>query len=297
MKPDPDMLITSLTNQYGGARMVAEKIGPLLAGCSLVVVPFAGGMSELPYIDAPKLIVCDRHRHLMNLARVMQDAKFGPRLYRVLRREVFHPDTLSHAQDICLGLEADDDGLFGAADGSDKRERSIHAAAAYAICCWMGRGGNSGTDTEFTGKLPVRFSPNGGGSAQRFKFWVASIPSWRRVLRRCEIVCGDGFEILSHCHDSGRVGIYCDPPWVSAGMKYRHPFTESDHRELSRVLSGFSRARVVIRYGDEPLIRSLYPAVGLGGKWQWMLNPSRSQANGEVDEVLIVTRNVKGGCE
>ena len=48
---------------------------------------------------------------------------------------------------------------------------------------------------------------------------------------------------------------------------------------------------VVVRYGDCELVRKLYPpGLWSDGRWQYVVNPSRDQANGEVHEVLIVKR-------
>jgi hypothetical protein len=269
--------------------MVAERIGPELGKRSLVVVPFAGGMSELPYIDAGKLLVNDRHRHLVNLARVLSDPHLGLALYRRLRREVFHPDTLAAAQGRCSGREmefCDEGSLFNSSLGDRRHAALAHLewAADYAICTWMGRGGRSGTEGEFRQGLPIRYSPNGGGSAQRFHNWVASIPAWRRVLRRCEFATDDALDVIAACHDSARCGIYCDPPWPDVGDKYTHADNYAFQRRIASALSRFTAARVVVRYADHPLIRELYPR----DRWTWLTYPSRAQTNDKFDEVLIL---------
>lgn len=291
-----NMRVTAVANWYGCARMVAQKIGPLLAGCSLVVVPFAGGMPELPFIDAAKLVVNDKHRHVINLADTLRCDLLGPQLYRRLRRQVFHPATLANAQVFCERIDrqltASDSDLFAGEEKLAlwKDESRLRWAEAYAICTWMSRGGKSGAKGEFNGALPVRYSPDGGGSAQRFHGWVASIPAWRRVFRRCEFTCEDAFDVLAKGHDSKRCGYYCDPPWVGAGLKYTHPFTVADHRRLAKQLGKFDQSRVVLRYGDEPLVRELYPSTESGGPWKWIRYDSRSQQNGDVAEVLILNR-------
>lgn len=296
MSDHKDIKVTAVANWFGGARMVADRIGPLLSGCSLVVVPFAGGMSELPYINAAKLLVNDKHRHLINLAEVMADPEFGPQLYRRLRRAVFHPDTLAQAQARCAEREAalqasesGGGGLFGAAKYTlpgGKIFDTFDAAFDYAICSWMGRGGSAGTRGEFNGSLPIRYSPNGGGSGQRFHNWTASMPAWRRILRRCEFTTDDALDMLAATHDSERCGIYCDAPWPDDGDGYRHTVDDGFQRKLAKRLGEFNQARVVVRYADHPLIRELYPDSPFD--WKWIRYPSRSQHNGTVDEVLIL---------
>jgi DNA adenine methylase len=288
-----EMKVTAVANWFGGARMVADRIGTLLRGCSLVLVPFAGGMSELPYIEAAKLLVNDKHRHLINLARVMAHPTMGPKLYRSLRRLPFHPVALMAAQSRCSERgEAVETGavsdLFGStrAPATAPTAPDLEWAIDYAVSSWMGRGGNAGTRGEFNGALPIRYSPNGGGSGQRFHNWTASIPAWRRVLRRCEFSTDDALEMLAAAHDNPKCGIYCDPPWPDAGDGYRHTVDETFQRSLAERLRTFNEARVVVRFGDHPLIRALYPET----VWTWQRYPSRSQHNKAVDEVLILNR-------
>jgi DNA adenine methylase len=148
----------------------------------------------------------------------------------------------------------------------------------------MGRGDKGGTKDEFSGKLPVRYSPNGGGSAQRFWGAVASIDAWHLVFQRCEFTCDDAFDVLDKTHDSDKVSVYSDCPWPDAGDGYTHDFDEAAQRRLAAKLATFERARVVVRFGDHPLIRELYPE----SHWRWIRYPNRGQGNGAFGEVLLV---------
>lgn len=284
----PAPQVSAIANWFGSSRMVADRIGPELAGCSLVVVPFAGGMSELPYIDAPKMLVNDKHRHVINLARVIACPVLMPELLARLESAVFHPDTLRAAQAACLAEEATQmavDGLFGVAPKvNTDRAPDVEWATNYFISTWMGRGGNSGTRGEFAGALPIRYSPNGGGSAQRFWGAVASVDAWHRIIRRCEFTTDDAFDVLVKCHDSQKCGIYVDAPWPDAGDGYRHTFGTSQQVKLAKGLREFVSARVVVRFADHPQIRELYPEP----HWTWLTYPSRAQTNGEFDEVLLI---------
>ena len=279
-----DLLVSAVGNWFGSDRMVAERPGVELRGCSLVYVPFGGGMSVVPHIPAKKLVVSDLHTHVINLGKVIADAVLGPKLYRRLRREVFHPDTLAAAQDRCRQRNAAADNSLFASDEVADLFDPLEWAADYAITTWMARGGIGGTKGEFGGALPVRFSPGGGGSGQRFHNWVASLPAWRRTLRRCEFVVADAFDVLAKCADDRKCGYYVDAPWPDAGDGYTHAFTPVHQRRLAKLLGGIRHARVVVRYGDHPLIRELYPA----DRWTWLTYPSRAQSNGIFNEVLIV---------
>ena len=137
---------------------------------------------------------------------------------------------------------------------------------------------------EFAGKLPVRYSPNGGGSAQRFWSAVGGIETWHRVFGRCEFTTDDAFDVLEQTHDSPKVGIYSDAPWPDAGDGYAHAFTIDMQRRLAAKLATFREARVVVRFARHPLIEELYPR----GKWTWLSYPSRGQDNGRFAEVLLL---------
>lgn len=57
-------------------------------------------------------------------------------------------------------------------------------------------------------------------------------------------------------------------------------------RQLAERLAGFEHSPVVVRYGDHPLIRELYP----DDRWRWVEQASKDMHGGEVAEVLIVKR-------
>lgn len=100
-----EMTTTAIANWYGSNRMLAAHVGAELAGCAWVGVVFGGGMCEVPHIAARSILVNDKHRHVINLARVAKHKTQGPKLYRALRRFAFHPDELADAQARCLERE------------------------------------------------------------------------------------------------------------------------------------------------------------------------------------------------
>lgn len=266
------MKITALAPWFGANRIGAGRVGELLAGCEWIGVPFMGGGSELLHLQARTVVANDKHRDVVNLARVLADPVLGPRLYRRLKRLAFHADALSEAQAVLT--RTDETQL--PADCCD-----MARAEAYFVACWMGRSAEAGTDGELRGSLPVRWSAGGGDSAVRFRSAVRSLVGFRRVLERVNFTCLDAFEFLDQCKDQPGHGIYCDPPWIGAGDAYRHRFTEADHRRLAERLTEFRATRIVVRYGDHPLIRELYAG------WRVESAESRSQANGAVQEVLL----------
>jgi len=96
----------------------------------------------------------------------------------------------------------------------------------------------------------------------------------------------DVFDFLDRVKDQPDHGLYVDAPWPDAGQEYEHSFSTVQQRRLAKRLGEFNSCRLVIRYGDHPLIRELYSV----DRWNWIEQTSRSQTNGAVDEVLITRR-------
>lgn len=272
--------IGALVPWAGSARLSAEEIGRCLAGCKFVAVPFGGGLSELPHIEASTLLVNDLHRHVINLARVAADPRLGPMLWRRLRRKPFHPDVLAEAQAAAQRWEA----KLAALPGSTHPD--LDAAEAYFVTQWMGRSGKAGGPGELRGGLALRFNANGGDSALRFSQAAKGLRDWRRVLERCSFHCLDWREFLSKVKDEPRTAVYADPPWPELGEKmYQHRFTEQDHRELAAELGDRRRMRIVVRYLDCALADAVYAE---RDGWVRVRFQNRNQGNNEVKEVLLI---------
>jgi len=259
--------------------MIAEHVGKALQGCSWVGIPFCGGLSEVPHIDARTIVCNDLHKHILNLARVAADPRLGPALYRRLRRLILHPQTLAYAQGVCREI------------GSIPTESEmLDWAENYFVCAWMARNGTAGTKNEFKAGLSFRWEAGGGDSATRYRNAVGSLLAWRRTLARCTFTCLDVFEFLKNCKDETGLGLYADAPWPSDGDCYAHKFSEADQRQLATKLSAYCRTRVVVRFGVHPLIRELYPE----SAWDWRRVSGRTSANNPKAEVLLV-RNAPPG--
>jgi DNA adenine methylase len=264
--------ITTVAPWFGSNRMLAQEVGKELEGCKWVGVPFAGGMCELLYIKASHIVVSDVHRHVINLARVMADPAKGPKLYRRLRRKTFHVDEHRDCQS-------------RAKERQPQGECDIDAAEDYFAAVWMGRSSLAGIDDEFCGRLPVRWNANGGDSNKRYRSATSSIMAWRRVFPRCNFLTLDVFEFLDKVDDDERHGLYLDPPFPGPGDRYKFQFTEQQHRDLTKRLTAFKRAKVVCRFYDHPLVRELYSET----HWRWRRLEGRDQANnGKKPEVLLI---------
>jgi len=279
-----DMQITALAPWKGSNRMLGPEVGKALKGCEWCGIPFAGGMAEVPHIQARTILVNDKHEHVINLAACAAHRAYGPKLYRFLRRFVFCQQALDQARRICVKAENENWAALGHA------ERDYDWAAAYFVSCWMGRSGTAGTDSEFKGNLSLRWNAGGGDSALRYHHAVLGIPAWRRTLRRCNFSTLDFREFLRNClkHDLPKHGIYSDSPFPDAGDDYKHKFTGKDQRDLAELLGSFKQAKVVIRFYDHPLIRKLCARHPGTSKSSDLLD---TQANKKAPEVLLFSRS------
>ncbi len=265
--------ITALAPWFGSNRTLAKNVGEQLRGCKWVGVPFAGGMSEMLHIKANTIVVNDLHRHVINLARVIANDSARGTLFRRLQRRAFHPEELEFAQ----GLAAD-------IQPCARMNFDTDAAEMYFIACWMGRSAKAGTDAEFSGGLPIRWSATGGDSNTRYRSALYSLVGWHKIMRRCNFSTLDVFDFLAKVKDEPKHGLYLDPPFPNAGDSYKHKFTEAQHRQLSERLTEFQNIKIVCRFYDHPLIRELYPQ----DKWQWKFATGRKQSNEDAEEVLLV---------
>jgi DNA adenine methylase len=186
--------------------------------------------------------VNDLHKDLINLARVIQDRKLGPQLYRRLRRVVLHEEVLADAWE----------SLAVATDPLDR-------AYWYFVASWTGRNGFAGTSNVVGTKgIAVRWTPRGGNGGQRMAAVVDSIPAFRQRIRRVTILNRDAFDIIAKIDDTDGVAVYVDSPYVMKDAEYVHDFSSEDHYRLSVELRRFKTARVVVSYYDCDIVRKLY---------------------------------------
>lgn len=269
------MHIGQLCDRFGSNRTNSEKPGKLLAGCTCIAVPFAGGMSEVLHMPDKAIInVNDADRHVINLANVVKYKREW--LTARLAETLLHPVELSEAQAFCRHVE----------NGGDvQKPYDLEWAAAYFVCSWMSRGGTMGTDGQFDQSMSVRWKGGGGNTAVRFRSAADGLAEWGKVAQRCNFTCMDAFEMLAEClkRDVAENGIYLDPPWPDDGDKYTHKFNEEAQRCLAAKLNQFKNTRIVIRYGVHPLIEELYPRK----RWHWTEASGRTKGNSDKAEVLI----------
>lgn len=266
--------IGAIAPWFGSNRMLAPIVGQEIGRVDWCGVLFAGSMSEVRCIKARSILVNDKHRDVINLARVIASPDGRDWLIKQASALPFHPDVLEDAQQACKSEEL----LCGTID----RGRALN----YFVAVWMGRSAKAGTGDEFDGGLAVRYTASGGGSNVRYRSAIESVEAWGKIFEDCEFTAEDFRVFLDKCHDRKGHAIYSDAPFPEKGGGYRHTFTLSDHRELAAKLARFDQARVVIRFYDHPLIRELYPE---GSHWTWRRLDGRDQANdAKKPEVLII---------
>jgi len=259
---------------FGSCTENAATVGKALEGCRFACLPFAGGMSEVPFITAKQILANDRHRHAINLCAVVANDDLRAMLVKAADEMPYHPDILSLAQQQAAS--------FG---GEPFTTPNYDAALAYFVAIWMGRGGKAGTTGELSGALPIRWNANGGGSNRRYRTAIEALDGWGETFRRCEFTCMDAFDFLAKVPDTPETGVYSDANWPDAGEEYLHKIDSAGQHKLADDLRRFSKARVVVRFGEHELIRQLYQE---SDGWTWHPMESRNQANDIKPEFLIV---------
>lgn len=266
---DKKMKTKSALSYFGSDSEVAQRLAEMLDSCSHVTIPFCGGMSILPFLKARAIVANDLNHFAIDFYKVMAGRTgYGDRdeLINLCNATLSHPAELDNALNTLM------------ADMSEANV--VDRSWAYWAICWIGRKGKGGTKD--VAKSPsVRRKADGGNNATRVRSAAEDLPAWAKHFERCEWECVDFRDLLVKVADDPKCGVYCDPPWVGAGDAYLYPFTEKDHRELCALLSRFRHTKIVVRYGDDPLIRDLYQT--------WIIHDAstRTQANTNIGELWI----------
>jgi site-specific DNA-adenine methylase len=262
---------------FGSDSEVAGQLAAMLNQCSHVTIPFCGGMSILPHLQARAIVANDMNDLAINFYRHASGA-YGDECRRLLFDRCQH--TLSHPSELDEAV-----GIIRS-NFPEQWEQSYPLAWAYWATCWIGRKGQGGTVSEGTGMPSVRWTANGGTNASRIRAAADDLPEWAKHLERCEWLCEDFGKLLPKVTDDVTCGVYCDPPWRGLGDGYIHRFTDDDHSDLRDQLERFTKTTVVVRYGDDPFVRELYS----GHPWTIIDAESRTQSNAVKGEIWIANR-------
>lgn len=269
------MKTKSALSYFGSDSEVAPQLAAMLDHCNHVTIPFVGGASILPHLKARAIICNDLNGLAINFYQVLSGVAGDTAKWLLLQRcehTLAHPSDLQAATSILASGDASRDSL----------------AWAYWAQCWLGRKGTGGTTKAHKSNPSMRWTANGGTNASRITSAAVGLKEWADTFRRCEWTDWDFRKVLGKVADQPGIGLYCDPPWIGAGDDYLHRFNEADHRDLAALLGRFEHTAIVIRYGDAPLLRELYPAES----WHWIEAASRTQAN-KVREEVWITRRAK----
>lgn len=257
------MQITSIAPWFGGKRTLAPKIVAQLGDHSAYWEPFCGSIAVL--LAKPPSgheTVNDLHGDLINLAMVIANPHgYAEKLYERLQKTLYTQTLFDTAKAYFqCGLE----GLCSVpGDPAHIAHSHVERAYWYFIVSWMGRNGVSGS-ARVNYQMAVRWTPGGGGSGQRFRAAVDSIPAWHERLRNVCILRRDAFELLGKIEDVAGVAIYVDPPYFKetrgngGGARYEHDFKDADHARLAGLLARFKHARVIVSYYDDARLDELY---------------------------------------
>lgn len=271
--------IPSLAPWFGSNRMGASRISYIFQNkkCKLVNVGFAGGLSEVFQLVqwCSQINVNDKHRAIINLAKVASNPSTCGYLIDKLRVNLVHPEVLSDSQ---AWLRTCPEPLAVI---------DLNHAVHYFTSIWMGRNSLAGTDGECKDTLSVRWTP-GGHTAVKWKSALKMLSYVRDTFQVCTYTSRDVFEFIGQCYDESDSGQYYDPPFPEEGGSYKHKFSEVHHRLLEMNLRRFKDAPIVLRYYDCDLARELYT---VERKWKWLHLPGRNASNDARPEVLIL-RNV-----
>lgn len=250
----------------------------MLDHCKHVTIPFVGGAAILPHLKAKAIVANDKHLLAINFYRVVSGChgieEKEDLIFRC-KRTLSHPNELEAAKLLVEVLET-----------PGNAQTRVALAWAFWAICWIGRKGMGGTPAYNAAKPSIRWRANGGTNGTRVRAAADDLEAWSECFQRCQWVCCDYSTILHRVVDIHQNGVYCDPPWVTAGTRYEHSFTENDHMDLRDILaSRFHSATIVLRYDDHPLIWDLYK-----DNWYIIEAASRTQSNSVKGELWITNK-------
>ncbi len=242
----------------------------MLDHCKHVTIPFVGGAAILPFLKARGIVANDKHDLAINFYQYLSGINGSSGRQKLIARcqaTLAHPSEWMSAKEL-LGIEW---------------RGTWRQAWALWAWCWIGRKGRGGLQLN-GGSMSTRWTASGGSNASRLQSVIKDLPLWAEQLARCEWKSLCFRELLPMVKDNEKCGIYCDPPWVGVGKCFVHPFTEEDHVDLADLLRPFLHTTIVLRYGDDPLIRELYR------DWEIIEASSRTRMNKLTPEIWLRNR-------
>lgn len=267
------MQTKSALSWFGSDGPQAHLLGALFDDASHVTITCAGGLSILPFLKAKAIVANDLHADAINYYRV-SNGPHGKALRRLCALTLSHPDELRRAAEVL----------------QDKTNQWTEVDRAWAMwaACWVARKGHGGTSSQQRGKgsVSVRFTADGGNNASRLQAVIADLEDWADQFKRCEFTQLDSLAVLDKVHDREDCGVYHDPDWFDLGKGYLHTTPVEHHEAIAARLATFKNSPIVVRYGDCPKVRSLYPQ----DSWCWYASSTRTQNNERKSTEVWITR-------
>lgn len=262
------MKVKSALSYYGSDSAVAPLLAKHFDQCKHVTIPFVGGAAIIPHLKARTILANDKHEQAINFYRVISGRHGGTASDDLIAKA---EHTLSHPAELRAAFEA------------LKSESAVDRAWGYWAATWIGRKGKGGTK-ELSKSVSARWSPTGGNNASRLAATASELRLWATHFARCEWLCLDYLEILAKVYDDEACGLYVDAPWPGAGERYLHNFKQADHIDLRNTLDRFKQTKVLVRYGENETIRSLYAG------WKFHGVDVRDQNNNYKGELWITNK-------
>lgn len=304
--------LTAIAPWFGGKRTLAPEIVRELGPHKAYFEPFCGSIAVLFAKPVSALeTVNDLHGELINLAMVLASDHWYA-LYEAVDRVLLSQDLVdAFVAEMAVPLDVPRDPKLVSAE-------SVRRAAQYMAASWICRNGVAGTE-RVNYQMAVRWTGNGGSPGMRWRSAVDSVPAWHDRLKGVVILRRDAFDLIPRIDDAPDTALYVDPPYVATtrggsagaggGSRYLHEFKESDepllggvndHRRLAKLLHRFEKARVVVSYYDDPMIREIYAGWtvrSVARQKNLHAQNKRGTAKSEAPEILLMNGPSRAGEE
>lgn len=259
-------------------------IADLVRGSKCLVIPFAGGMSELFYLHDPlpsTIILNDLHADVVNLALCLQNAEDKEYVKTMLHALPYSEHLLARYQEHLR---------------NDSLTQVVHhfpeRAVLYFYASWVARNGAAGTPQELKAGISYRNDGHGGDSVKRYRTAVESMIDdfHNRVTGRATILCRDAFKVIRDIKDNDDTTFFIDPPFRGVNdVSIRYVHDDFDHARLASLLHSFHKTRMILRYYIDPRVFELFTEKE---GWQYINNKGRRQTKTTWDasdkEILLI---------
>lgn len=264
-------MLNQIAPWYGGKAALSKIIVPELGPHTAYFEPFAGGFGMI-FRKAPCKLetLNDLHQDVTNLARVVASSIDSAALMRRLSRRL-----------VCEALHNE-----ARARLTEPFVPGVDRAVDFFQVSWQAMNGFAGSQSSQT--FASQFQSRGTPKTQKLRSAIGSVRFWHDRIKNVTILNRDAFELLDRIEDEAGTVIYCDPPYIQKGGRYRFDFASADHARLATAVQRFQRARVVVSYYDDEALRTLYPSWHKRVLNEWKHRPQNGTRKPKPPEVLLM---------